>query len=110
MIRDIQDGIGSETYVHVVRLADDGSADSKASLFGDMREQVQRVAKELSHVTELKDGFDAIGLSQGGVYLRALVEMHSGRHGCVGLSILSVILELCSSIPKVRNLITLGSP
>ena len=81
MIQDIQDGIGGETYVHVVRLADDGSADSKAGLFGDMREQVQRVAEELSHVASLKDGFDAIGLSQGGVYLRALVEMHSGRHG-----------------------------
>lgn len=81
MLQDIQDAIGSDTYIHVVRLADDGSADSKASLFGDMREQVQRVAKELSHVTELKDDFDAIGLSQGGVYLRALVELHSGRHG-----------------------------
>ena len=54
-----------------------------------MNEQVDFAAEQIANVTELKDGFDAIGFSQAGQFLRAYVERYN--------------------IPPVHNLITFGS-
>jgi palmitoyl-protein thioesterase len=51
---------------------------------------VDLVCEQLAKVPELSNGFNAIGFSQGGLFMRAYVER-------------------CNQ-PKVRHLITFGSP
>ncbi|MBW0481764.1 hypothetical protein O181_021479 [Austropuccinia psidii MF-1] len=77
------------TSVYLIRLAESNHQDSRATWFGSANDQVESVCNQLSQIGELVNGFDGIGLSQGGQLLRAYVER-------------------CNS-PKVRNLITLGS-
>lgn len=78
----------------MIRTNEDGGADSKETLFGNMNSMLAKVADDLKALDELKGGFDAVGLSQGGVFMRAYVERYGLEEG----------------YPKVRNLITLGSP
>ena len=59
------------------------------SQFGNVNEQIDFVAEQIANITELKDGFDAIGFSQGGQFLRAYVERYNS--------------------PPIHNLITFGS-
>lgn len=79
-------------YIHSVNLAgDDGdeSTDRKASFFGDANAQVDEVCTSLRKNPMLTGGFNAIGFSQGGQFLRAYIER-------------------CND-PPVRNLITFGA-
>ena len=48
--------------------------DRKRSLLDNMNRQIEEVCDQLARVPELADGFNAIGLSQGGQFLRAYVE------------------------------------
>lgn len=75
----------------------DGSADSRATFFGNANEQIDRICNQLLALDEITSPllnpsgkFDAIGFSQGGQLMRGLVER-------------------CGPALKVRNLITLGS-
>lgn len=63
-----------ETYVHTVALDVDPAVDERLLLFGDANHEVQAVCEQLSRVPELNEGFGAIGFSQGGLFLRALIE------------------------------------
>ncbi|CEL60494.1 palmitoyl-protein thioesterase [Rhizoctonia solani AG-1 IB] len=85
LIKQVHPGI----FVHSIALSDDSSADQKAGWFGDVNAQVDIVATELSTIPELKNGFDAIGFSQGGQFLRAYVERYNN--------------------PPIRSLLTFGS-
>ncbi|KDN38646.1 alpha/beta-hydrolase [Tilletiaria anomala UBC 951] len=76
-------------FVHLVALEDRARADQKAGVFGNVNDQVQQVCEQLASIKELKDGFDGIGFSQGGQFLRAYVER-------------------CNK-PAMRNLVTFGS-
>ena len=80
------------TFVWTIRQGDDGAADRKASFFGNAGDQVDTALSQLLALPELRHGFDAIGFSQGGVLLRALVQEHAHE------------------LPPIRKLITLGSP
>lgn len=51
--------------------------------------QIEEVCQQLKAISELADGFDAVGISQGGQFLRAYVERYND--------------------PPVRNLITIGA-
>lgn len=77
-------------YVHFVALDATEHGDRHASIFGNVNAQVERVAADLASVPALAHGFDAVGFSQGGDFLRAYVERYNA--------------------PRVRNLITFGSP
>ncbi|ORY82018.1 Alpha/Beta hydrolase protein [Protomyces lactucae-debilis] len=66
---------------------DMGGRDS--SFFGNVNAQVDKLCAQLPNIPELKDGFNAIGFSQGGQFLRAYVQR-------------------CND-PPVRNLMTWGS-
>ena len=57
--------------------------------YGNVDEQLAIVAEQLASVPELSRGFDAVGFSQGGQFLRAYVERNN--------------------TPSVHNLITFGS-
>ncbi|SPO29043.1 related to palmitoyl-protein thioesterase 1 [Ustilago trichophora] len=77
-------------YVHSVTLdASNDSEDRRQGFFGHVNDQVQKACEQLAAIKELRDGFDAIGFSQGGQFLRAYVQR-------------------CNK-PKVRNLVTFGS-
>lgn len=84
-IEDMYPGI----VVHSVALYPGFMADQRAGFIGNVNDAVERVCAQLSHIPELRDGFDAVGFSQGGQFLRAYVER-------------------CNA-PPVRNLVTLGS-
>lgn len=91
-------------FVHIVNLSpqdSDGPADQRATFFGHANAQVSLVCARLAAIPQLVDPlenpsrqFDAIGFSQGGQFLRAVVER------CNGAPLGGV---------TVRNLITLGS-
>ncbi|KAI0356367.1 alpha/beta-hydrolase, partial [Trametes cingulata] len=85
LIKDMHQGI----FIHSVYLNENLEEDERAGFFGNVNEQLEFVAGQLANVTELQGGFDAIGFSQGGQFLRAYVEIYNS--------------------PPVHNLITFGS-
>ncbi len=76
-------------FVHVIKTGTTDQEDSSSGLFGSMEKQVAMVCAQVKDVVELRHGFDAIGLSQGGQLMRAYVQMCDG--------------------PQVRRLLTFGS-
>ncbi|KAI0768725.1 alpha/beta-hydrolase [Trametes elegans] len=76
-------------FIHSVYINESLKEDEKAGFFGNVNEQLGIVADQLANVPELQVGFDAIGFSQGGQFLRAYVERYNA--------------------PPVNNLITFGS-
>ncbi|KAJ9475653.1 Palmitoyl-protein hydrolase 1 [Pseudozyma hubeiensis] len=78
--------------LYVYSVTQDQSSDSedrRQGFFGHVNDQVQTACEQLASIDELRNGFDAIGFSQGGQFLRAYVQR-------------------CNT-PKVRNLVTFGS-
>ncbi|VEU21364.1 DEKNAAC102350 [Brettanomyces naardenensis] len=78
---------GIETYS--VRVEEDGREDQEASIVGDAMTEVLGVCDQLRNISQLNEGFNAIGFSQGGLFLRSA-------------------MEVCG-LP-IHNLITYGSP
>lgn len=76
-------------YVYLVAIKPGPFADQRATLFGNVNEQIDQVHCMLRKVPELRHGFDAVGFSQGGQFLRGYIERYNAPH--------------------VRNLITFGS-
>lgn len=109
---DIIKSIVPGAFVHSIYLDRDSSKDERMSVVGRANDQVAYVCEQLSNMTELRDGFGAFGFSQGGLFLRAIVER------CPNVTITKLItfgsphmgvleLPLCSSdddwICKRRN-------
>lgn len=87
---DIIKSVIPDAFVHSVYLDVDPSKDERQSVLGLADNQVDFVCTQLSNITELANGFGAIGFSQGGLFLRAIVER-------------------CPNV-TVSKLITFGSP
>ncbi|KAK8217199.1 hypothetical protein M8818_001451 [Zalaria obscura] len=80
------------SYVYPIRISEDGSDDQKATFFGNLTTQINTVCTTLSTDPLLNSNhtrIDALGFSQGGQFLRGLI-------------------ETCPSI-RVRSLVTFGS-
>lgn len=88
--KDMIHQILPDVFVHSVFIDEDPGTDEKRSLFGDSNVEVDIVCEQLSRIPELNEGFGAIGFSQGGLFMRALVER-------------------CPNI-SVSTLVTFGSP
>ncbi|KAJ9629350.1 hypothetical protein H2203_001723 [Taxawa tesnikishii (nom. ined.)] len=76
------------THTYIVRLDDDGQADQKATFFGNLTEQIASVCDTLSADPKLSANntrIDALGFSQGGQFLRGLIER------CPGISVRSLV-------------------
>ncbi|KAK0832263.1 hypothetical protein LTR73_002550 [Friedmanniomyces endolithicus] len=81
------------THIYYIRLDDDGSADRSASFFGNVSAQVAKVCEDIKADPQLAQSLDekggirvdALGFSQGGQFLRGLVER------CEGLSVRSLM-------------------
>lgn len=80
------------TYIYYVRVDDDSTKDRTGTFFGNITSQIAQVCDDIHQVPELRrtdgqDGLrvDALGFSQGGQFLRGLLER------CDGLSIRSLV-------------------
>ena len=80
-------------YVYSVRLAETVGADRDAGFFGSVPKQVRQVCETIASDPKLAGGYNAIGFSQGGQFLRAVVE---------------VCPTLVPSMPPCRKLVTFG--
>ncbi|KAF8160954.1 palmitoyl-protein thioesterase [Crassisporium funariophilum] len=85
MIQDVHPGI----FIHSVFIDEDLDKDRQAGFYGNVNDQIDLVAAQLGSIPELERGFDAIGFSQGGQFLRAYVERYNE--------------------PPINNLVTFGS-
>lgn len=63
-----------DVFVHSVYIDSDASLDERRSLFGDANTEVAVACEQLQNITQLSEGFGAIGFSQGGLFMRAVVE------------------------------------
>ncbi|KAJ2424773.1 hypothetical protein GGF41_002663, partial [Coemansia sp. RSA 2531] len=77
-------------FVHSVQLGSSVGADRNAGFFGNINNQIDTVCDSLSAIEELQDGVNLMGFSQGGLFLRALVQR-------------------CPAI-RAKVLVTFGSP
>ncbi|KAG8979881.1 hypothetical protein FRB90_007849 [Tulasnella sp. 427] len=86
---DLIKGVHPGIFVHSVYISEDQEEDKKAGFFGNLDNHLPLVYEQLNAVSELEGGFDAIGFSQGGQFLRAYVHLYNQ--------------------PPMHNLITFGS-
>eukprot|EP00842_Homolaphlyctis_polyrhiza_P000716 jgi/Hompol1/1645/HPOL_001500-RA len=77
--------------VHSVRIGSTQGADQRSSYFDLLDRQIDEACSQIAGIPDLAAGFNAVGISQGGLFLRAAIQR-------------------CSSLPPVHTLITLGSP
>ncbi|KAF9786575.1 hypothetical protein SFRURICE_016298 [Spodoptera frugiperda] len=77
-------------YVNSLRIGNSNVEDFENGYFMNPNKQVDYVCQQLASDPNLKDGFNAIGFSQGSQFLRAVVQ----RCGHI--------------LPPIKNLITLG--
>lgn len=121
MIKGVHPGI----FVHSVYIEEDLSADRRAgfvrykyqyiiwlflihahpSQYGNVNEQIAKVAEQIASIEELRDGFDAMGLSQG-MYMYFIPALLNGL--LLGGQFLRAYVERFNT-PRVHNLITFGS-
>ncbi|KAJ3413720.1 Palmitoyl-protein thioesterase 1 [Chytridiales sp. JEL 0842] len=78
------------TYVHSIRVGETEEEDRNHGFFDLLNRQVEEVCQQLKKDPILSDGFNGLGFSQGGLFLRAYVQR-------------------CNN-PPVHNLVTFGSP
>ncbi|XP_003399319.1 palmitoyl-protein thioesterase 1 [Bombus terrestris] len=77
-----------DIYVYSIRLGNNEIEDVENSYFGNINEQIQEVCEQLLKNERLKNGYNAIGFSQGAQFLRA-------------------VIQRCPN-PPVKNFISLG--
>lgn len=63
-----------DAYVYSIRLGNNEVEDVEHSYFGNVNEQIQEICEQLSNDENLKDGYNAIGFSQGAQFLRAIIQ------------------------------------
>eukprot|EP00775_Hariotina_reticulata_P005960 gene5960-6199_t len=68
----IEDKLG--VFVHSIATGAGEYADVWSSFYGNVNQQVDKVCDELAEMKELAGGFNMVGFSQGGQFLRAVVE------------------------------------
>ncbi|KAH7071929.1 Alpha/Beta hydrolase protein [Paraphoma chrysanthemicola] len=91
-VGDLANETNPGTYVYYIRCHDDPGTDSRATFLGNLTEQIAQVCIDIQEheVLSQAPGFNALGFSQGGQFLRGLIER-------------------CGDSIKVRNLVTFGS-
>jgi len=75
-------------YVHQISIGGNAITDLESGFFRDTNQQISEVCEMVANIPELAEGYNAIGFSQGGQFLRA-------------------VAQRCPS-PPMKNLITFG--
>ncbi|KAM5378312.1 hypothetical protein BFJ66_g4303 [Fusarium oxysporum f. sp. cepae] len=90
-IQALAEDIHPGTFVHIIAIDEDPSQDQMATFKGNVSDQVSKVCEELAKhpILSTAPAIDAIGISQGGQFLRGYVER--------------------CNWPQVRSLVTFGS-
>jgi palmitoyl-protein thioesterase len=93
-LKDIQamaEAINPGTFVHIIAIDEDPNQDRSATFTGNVTDQISKVCEELAKhpILSTAPAIDAIGISQGGQFLRGYVER--------------------CNWPQVRSLVTFGS-
>jgi palmitoyl-protein thioesterase len=88
LIQTVNEG----TFVYPIRVAEDPSSDRSGSFLGNTTEQIQKVCDDIAAhpILSTAPAIDALGFSQGGIFLRAYAQR-------------------CNN-PPIRSLVTFGSP
>ncbi|CAI7625276.1 unnamed protein product [Penicillium glandicola] len=86
-VAELAESTNPGTYVHLIRLANDGSGDRSATFLGNVTEQIALLAAD--PILSTAPAINALGFSQGGQFLRGYIER-------------------CNT-PPVHNLVTFGS-
>ncbi|KAJ4364670.1 hypothetical protein N0V83_009267 [Neocucurbitaria cava] len=91
-VGDLANETNPGTYVYYIRLDEDAASDRTATFLGNVTEQIAQVCEDIAthDVLSKAPGLNALGFSQGGQFLRGLVER-------------------CGDTVKIRNLVTFGS-
>lgn len=84
----IQEVLG--VHVHSIATGPTESQDVLSTYFGSVNAQVEQVCQQLREVPELAWGYNAIGFSQGGQFMRA-------------------VAQRCGGSPRMHTLITMGA-
>ncbi|XP_029040194.1 palmitoyl-protein thioesterase 1 isoform X1 [Osmia bicornis bicornis] len=61
-------------YVYSIRIGNNEIEDVEHSYFGNINQDIQEICQQLSADKRFKDGYNAIGFSQGAQFLRALIQ------------------------------------
>jgi len=77
-------------YVHSLMIGDNVIQDTENGFFLNINSQIDLACNRIRNDTSLKDGYHAVGFSQGGLFFRGLAQR-------------------CPS-PKIRNLVSIGGP
>lgn len=72
-------------YIHSIEIGDSITEDELSGFFVNANKQIDMVCKNLSVNENLKQGFNVMGFSQGGQFLRALVQK------CPGVTVRNLI-------------------
>ena len=61
-------------YVFCIRIGNSSSSEKRASVFMPLKQQLDIACAQVAKIPELRKGFNALGESQGGILMRALVQ------------------------------------
>ncbi|KAF1850746.1 palmitoyl-protein thioesterase 1 precursor [Cucurbitaria berberidis CBS 394.84] len=91
-VGDLANETNPDTYVYYIRLDEDADSDRTATFLGNVTAQIAQVCEDIAthKVLSKAPGLNALGFSQGGQFLRGLIER-------------------CGDTVKIKNLVTFGS-
>jgi palmitoyl-protein thioesterase len=91
-VGDLANQTNPGTYVYYIRLDEEADSDRTATFLGNVSAQIEQVCSDIAthEVLSHAPGFNALGFSQGGQFLRGLVQR-------------------CGDVVPIRNLVTFGS-
>ncbi|CAK1361112.1 Palmitoyl-protein thioesterase 1 [Cercospora beticola] len=91
-VGDLAKEVHPGTHVYYIRIDDDGSQDRQATFLGNLTEHIEKVCTDIRNNKHLWNSHknesvkvDALGFSQGGQFLRGLVQR------CEGLNVRSLV-------------------
>ncbi|PPJ58903.1 hypothetical protein CBER1_04442 [Cercospora berteroae] len=91
-VGDLAKEVHPGTYVYYIRIDDDGSQDRQATFLGNLTEHISKVCTDIRNNKHLWNTqtnqsvkVDALGFSQGGQFLRGLIQR------CEGLNVRSLV-------------------
>ncbi|XP_067002579.1 palmitoyl-protein thioesterase 1 [Anabrus simplex] len=114
-IKEVIEATFPGVYVRSLKIGSSIVEDVESGFFRNVNDQVDFVCKQLAADPKLQDGYNAIGFSQGGQFLRAvaqrcpspamlnLVSMGGQHQGVYGLPNCNYFNRVCNYIRKLLN-------